>query len=494
MTHNDMFVPVLETVGKIGQGETICELNSELRSQLFLKFQEVTRDGYIAVNNTGQIIEINESFCNLLKVTHEEALTKNVLELIPETYMLTSLHNGLTEVDILDSHELGPLKGVDLVCSRSSIEKDGERVIAFAHVRYQDTATAIAKSFLKVSKELEYYKREFKRFSEERYSFEKIIGSSSAIQSVKTKALRAADLDLTVLLQGETGTGKEVFAHSIHNASPRASKPFIRLNCAAIPAELIESELFGYEEGAFSGARKGGKPGKIELADGGTLFLDEIGDMPLPMQAKLLRVLQDQELERLGSTNSKTVNVRVIAATNQDLDERIRENKFRADLYFRLNVINLQLPPLRERPEDIVLLASHFLEELNMRHETHKVLHPSVLQALQGYPWPGNGRELYNAVGHAFSFSEFSVIPKDALPNNILMQKAVRLVGNAEELGLSAMIRELEAGILQDTLEKYGGNYDLAADALKIHKTTLYKKLRKKRQSKKAAKAATGIL
>ena len=456
-------------------------LDTELRSRLLQKFIELTSDGFIAINRDGRILEINESFCKLLKITYKEALTKHILEVIPETRLLAAIRDGITEVDILDTHALGALKGVDLVCSRSTLEVDGKRKIAFAHVRYPDTTAAVAHSFLKVTKELEYYKQEFKRFSEEKYSFDKIICASSSIQALKSKALRAADLDLTVLLQGETGTGKEVFAHSIHNASPRSGKPFIRVNCAAIPAELIESELFGYEEGAFSGARKGGKPGKIELADGGTLFLDEIGDMPLPMQAKLLRILQDQELERLGSTNSKTVNVRVIAATNQDLDQRIKENKFRADLYFRLNVINLYLPPLRERSEDIAVLAAYFLEELNARHETHKVFHPSVLHALQGYPWPGNGRELYNAVGHAFSFSEFAVIPKDALPHNILMHKAVRIVGTAEKLGLGAMIRELETGILQDTLEKYGGNYDMAADALKIHKTTLYKKLRKQK-------------
>ncbi|MDR2076551.1 MAG: sigma 54-interacting transcriptional regulator [Desulfovibrio sp.] len=449
-----------------------------LCSLLFKKFLDVTSDGYIAINREGRIIEINKSYCDLLNISHAEALTKNIIEVIPNTKMIRVLKSGITEVDVLDKHESGVLKGKYLVCSRSTVEKDGVRVAAFAQVRYSEKTIEVAQSFQKVMKELEYYKKEYKRFSREHYSFDKIIGTSSALLSLKGKALRAAAHDFTILLQGETGTGKEVFAHAIHNASARSHAPFIRLNCAAIPSELFESELFGYEEGAFSGARKGGKPGKIELADGGTLFLDEIGDMPLPMQAKLLRVLQDRELDRLGGTRATPINIRVIAATNQDLDKRIKEGRFREDLYFRLNVISLQMIPLRSRPGDIVPLAEHYLAELNCRYEEHKSFHPSVPPLLKDYAWPGNGRELRNAVEYAFSFSDSALIAKESLPHKIFLHNPAKFGKHAEEKGLAAVMKEVEAGILLEALAKYNGNYDKTARALKIHRTTLYKKVR----------------
>lgn len=455
-------------------------LDGNLCKKLFQKLLDVTSDGYIAINDRGKIIEINKSYCELLGITHEEALTKYILDVIPNTKMLHVIENAITEVDVLDRHESGVLKGMHLVCTRSTVEKDGKPVAAFAQVRYPDKTTELARNFEQVAKELEYYKKEYKRFVREHYTFDKIIGTNTSVLALKNKALRAAAHDFTILLQGETGTGKEVFAHAIHNASPRAKHPFIRVNCAAIPAELFESELFGYEEGAFSGARKGGKPGKIELADKGSLFLDEIGDMPLPMQAKLLRVLQDQEVERLGGTKAKRINIRVIAATNRDLEQRIRENSFRSDLYFRLNVINLHLTPLRERPQDITLLAKHYLHELNSQYETEKSFHPQALQALLEYSWPGNGRELRNAVEHAFSFSESITIPKDALPLKV-GDNSIKLAGDAEKLGLPAMMKELELNIINEVLEKYGGSYEKAARALKVHRTTLYKKLGKNR-------------
>jgi transcriptional regulator with PAS, ATPase and Fis domain len=348
----------------------------------------------------------------------------------------------------------------------------------FAQVRYSGKTIEVAQTFQKVDKELEYYKKEYRRIARENYNFDKIIGTSPNMLSLKNNALRAAAHDFTILLQGETGTGKEVFAHAIHNASSRAQASFIRVNCAAIPAELFESELFGYEEGAFSGARRGGKPGKIELADQGTLFLDEIGDMPLPMQAKMLRVLQDQELDRLGGTRTTQVNVRVIAATNQDLGQLVKEGRFRADLYFRLNVISLQMIPLRARPEDIIPLAECYLAELNCRYEAQKSFHPSVLPVLQAYSWLGNGRELRNAVEYSFSFSDSSLIAKESLPPKIFLHNAVNRTRHAGEKSLTAIMKEVEAGILRETLDNYNGNYGKAARALKIHRTTLYKKMR----------------
>jgi len=454
--------------------------DAKLVCKLFKKFLDVTSDGFIAINKEGKIIEINESYCSLLKITREKALSSHVLELIPNTRMIHVLDNNITEVDVLDEHQVGVLKGKYLICSRSTIEENGEVVASFAHVRYPEKTTEVAGTFTEVLKKLEYYKSEYCRLVRDKYGFDKIISNHPSVLGLKNKALRASAHNFAVLLQGETGTGKELFAHAIHQASNRSQFPFIRVNCAAIPTELIESELFGYEEGAFSGARKGGKPGKIEMADRGTLFLDEVGDMPLSMQAKLLRVLQDKELEHLGGTKPKIIDVRIIAATNHNLEQRIRENLFREDLYFRLNVINLHLVPLRERPGDIGLLAQHFLGELNMQYETDKTLEKSFVDALKKYNWPGNGRELRNAIEHAFSFSEKNEILKDALPYKVLQQSNAKYCKKAEQIGLVSTMKEFENHLLKEVLEKYDGCYDKAADALKIHRTTLYKKMRYK--------------
>ncbi|HKM81224.1 MAG TPA: sigma 54-interacting transcriptional regulator [Candidatus Acidoferrum sp.] len=228
--------------------------------------------------------------------------------------------------------------------------------------------------------------------------FEGIVGQSAALQEVLQLADMVAATDSTVLLLGETGTGKDLIAHAIHNRSQRENRPFVKLNCAAIPSGLLESELFGHERGAFTGAITQ-KVGRLELADQGTLFLDEIGDIPLELQPKLLRVLQDKEFERLGSTRTKKVDVRLVAATNRALEEMIVEKQFRLDLYYRLNVFPISIPPLRERPEDIPLLVRHFVQQFAKRmNKTIGKIPSETMEALTRYPWPGNIRELQNVI------------------------------------------------------------------------------------------------
>lgn len=245
------------------------------------------------------------------------------------------------------------------------------------------------------------------------------MGRSEALETVKRLARKAARTPSTVLITGESGTGKELLARAIHAASPFAEGPFVSVNCAAIPENLLEAELFGYEEGAFTGARKGGKPGKIELADGGTLFLDEIGDMPLAMQAKLLRVLEERRVERVGGVTSRPVRVRVIAATNRSLEEMVRKGAFRADLYYRLNIIRLHLPPLRERRTDIPLLLSHHLERVVRRYRLPaKSFTKEAVSILLAYHWPGNVRELVNTVEALVNLVDGPDIrPEDLLPH-----------------------------------------------------------------------------
>ena len=242
--------------------------------------------------------------------------------------------------------------------------------------------------------------------------------------------LRASQSDATVLLRGETGTGKELFAHAIHAAGPRRSGPFIKLNCAAVPVELFESELFGYEEGAFTGAKKGGKPGKFEMAAGGTLFLDEIGDMPLPMQAKLLRVLQEREVERVGGTSTRPVDIRIIAATGQRLEELVREGRFRVDLYYRIHVIPINIPALRERREDIEEIAESFLLQLaSEASEPRRSLSPEVLEILKAHDWPGNVRELRNILERAVTMSRGQALVSENIPEHLLRAGTRRAQG-----------------------------------------------------------------
>src|SRR6266852_4658022 len=252
---------------------------------------------------------------------------------------------------------------------------------------------------------------------ESRKEFEGIVGSSAALRGALDQIRTVAPTDSTVLIEGETGTGKELIAQAIHMHSRRSNRPFVKLNCAAIPAGLLESELFGHEKGAFTGA-VAQKLGRFEAADGGTLFLDEIGDIPLELQAKLLRVLQEQEFERLGSTYTHRVNVRVVAATNQDLEGLVAEKLFRMDLYYRLNVFPIALPPLRQRMEDIPMLVAHFVhtyaERMSKRIE---MITSSAMEALVRYPWPGNIRELQNFIERAVILTHGDVLQLLALPS-----------------------------------------------------------------------------
>lgn len=259
--------------------------------------------------------------------------------------------------------------------------------------------------------------------------------------------------------------------------SQRRDKPIISINCAAIPADLLESELFGYEEGAFTGARKGGKIGKFQLAEGGTLFLDEIGDMALNLQAKLLRVLQEHEIERVGGTKTIPINVRIVAATRQNLPEMIANGTFREDLYYRLNVINLEMVPLRERPEDILLYANHTLEELNQQYKTNTILSDGVKRRLREYRWPGNVRELVNVITSAYASCDTMMIDEMDLPTRLITKSRSRT--DHPPLRLPDMIAEYEAAIIRDTLRRNGQNCRATAQELGIDRSLLYRKMRK---------------
>ena len=319
-----------------------------------------------------------------------------------------------------------------------------------------------------------------------KYKFENIIGNSMAIQQVFSRMEKIVNTDSTILILGESGTGKELVAKAIHFNGARKEKPFIAINCGAIPAELLESELFGHVRGSFTGAVSD-KPGKFEVANNGTIFLDEIGTMPLHLQMKLLRVLQEQEIERVGSSKKTKLNVRVISATNANLEEQVKKGQFREDLYYRLNVIPILLPPLRDRREDIALLARHFLQKTCREMKRNLMaLSPAATKALEAYDWPGNVREMENVIERTVALTDGDIIEKRDLPFHVgggeetdsgvtYLTPAV----TAEGVNLVEIIEEIERGMIREALELGRGVKAKAATLLSINRTTLVEKMKR---------------
>jgi formate hydrogenlyase transcriptional activator len=328
---------------------------------------------------------------------------------------------------------------------------------------------------------LDQYLEAQRETRESRNGFEGIVGSSAALGDVLDQIRTVAPTDSTVLIEGETGTGKELIAQAIHNTSRRRQRPFVKLNCAAIPLGLLESELFGHERGAFTGA-VAQKLGRFEAADGGTLFLDEIGDIPLELQAKLLRVLQEQEFERLGSTHTRRVNVRVVAATNQDLGGLVAEKLFRMDLYYRLNVFPIALPPLRHRLEDIPMLVAHFVHRYAESMAKHIVKTTSdAMEALVHYPWPGNIRELQNIIERAVILTKGDVLRISPLPSHAAFPAEPVTLADAERDHIMHALRESNWVV---------GGAAGAAARLGVKRTTLISKMRKRGVSRAMAHGA----
>lgn len=309
-------------------------------------------------------------------------------------------------------------------------------------------------------------------------AIDRIIGSSHIMSSLRETLLWIATSPSSVLITGESGTGKELCAQAIHSCGSRAKHRFIKVNCAAIPESLLESELFGYVDGAFTGARKGGRTGKFELANRGTIFLDEIGDMPLTMQAKLLRVLQEKEIERIGDDHATPIDVRIISATNKDLSTLISQGYFRQDLYYRLNVVNLHIPALRERKEDIPLLAYYFIKELN-----HKLglqinsINENAMTLLMRYNWPGNVRELSNVIETAMNFCRSTVLGPETLPSYIRQQQPD--VSEISEFSLKTGLMATEYERIRSALKASHGKRQQAAKILGVSRTTLYRLMKK---------------
>ncbi|MEB3751730.1 sigma 54-interacting transcriptional regulator [Geobacillus sp. FSL W8-0032] len=350
------------------------------------------------------------------------------------------------------------------------------RIISFSHDLTE--LERLKEDYEKLRKQMEHYQMEIEELKPEH-----IVIQSKAMERIWKLVHRVAQSDATVLFLGESGVGKNVFARSLHLHSPRRNEPFIEVNCSAIPESLFESEMFGYEKGSFTGAQKTGKPGLIELADKGTLFLDEIGELPLSMQAKLLKVLQEKKVIRVGGIKERTVNFRLIASTNQNLAEMVKQGKFRQDLFYRLHVIPIYVPSLRERKEDIFMLAQYFLKKFNQKYQMDKYFHPSIVDHLVQYDWPGNVRELENMIERLVITSETRAIYPEYLPFSIQKYPEVitphqSLEKRNEPSTLKEAIEQVERQWLLRAAKQCKTTYEMA-DYLGISQPTVVRKLKK---------------
>ncbi|MFC2614692.1 MAG: sigma-54 interaction domain-containing protein [Treponema sp.] len=384
-------------------------------------FEEVLRlsdDGFIVVDKHAIVTDINDRYSAFLGKPKEEIIGRPITDVIPNSKMADIMRNEYREELAMHKYIPGYVRDAtnDFVLVSRTYVKDsaGDTIGGVAQVHFREQAIQSARRMLKEYNELEFLREQYKQFNGFQLGFKDIIGKSAAIQSKKREAMRASKTNFSVLITGESGTGKEVFAKAIHYASRRCRRPFVSVNCAAIPGELLEAELFGYEEGSFTGAKKGGRKGKFIQADGGTIFLDEIGDMPLVMQAKILRVLQEREVDMVGGTKPIPVDIRVISATRKNLENMIREGTFREDLYYRLNVINIHLPPLRERTEDIPCLVQYYMDKLNREYKRNVGISKKVIEAFYRHSWNGNVRELDNVIKGAYAVcDDLEILPSD---------------------------------------------------------------------------------
>jgi len=432
-------------------------------------------NGTMVTDAMGFITHFNKPYGHFLGLNPAEQIGKHCTESIENSRMHIVAKTGKPEIN--QSHRI---KGQKMVVQRIPIKKEGKVIAVFGQVMFKDVSDVrkLAKNLSLLESKVKLYEEELINLRSTKYTFDSIIGHSKTIRSLKKEALIASTNQFPVLISGESGTGKELFAQAIHHASPRKLYPFVRINCAAIPKDLLESELFGYEKGAFTGARAGGKPGKFELAQKGTIFLDEIGDLPLEMQPKLLRVLEEKEFERVGGNKLIRSDFRLIAATNQNLEKMVDGGRFRKDLFYRLNVIPIHITPLRKRRSDIVLLARYLLKNLAQEATMSGIrLGKSTEAILREADWPGNVRELSNVLERALSSLEGHTIQVKDLPLYLTRGRSQSIKSNQSSIKEAQASAEREAILF--ALEETNYNKAKAAGLLGIHRTLLYKKMKK---------------
>ena len=432
-------------------------------------------NGAMVTDANGMITHFNRPYGRFLSIDPDQQIGRHCTEAVENSRMHIVARTGRSEIN--QSHSI---KGQEMVVQRIPIEKDGKVIAVFGQVMFKDVRDVgkLARRLMLLESKVKLYEQELMTLRSTRYTFDSIIGNSRNLKELKREAKHASNKGFPVLISGESGTGKELFAQAIHHAGPRRLYPFVRINCAAIPKDLLESELFGYEKGAFTGARAGGKPGKFELAHNGTIFLDEIGDLPLDMQPKLLRVLEDREFERVGGNTVIRSDFRLIAATNQNLEEMISEGRFRKDLYYRLNVISLQITPLRKRKSDIIPIARHLLRSLAQEAALPDIRMDSDTEhALKRHLWPGNVRELSNVLERTLSRLEGDTITPRELP--LYLTRVPKGSDSLNPSSIRAVQAIAEKKAILKALEETGFNKARAAELLGIHRTLLYKKMKR---------------
>lgn len=436
-------------------------------------------DAIFVTDKFGNVLLANPSSGKLLGVKTEELVGNNVGDLVKKGTYDRSTTLEAIETRSVVTGLIVSWHGVNIMATSTPLmDKNGEITMVITNARDKDLVDKFLSVLEEERKTADRYKTAVEYFSEGDLDPKATVAESQQMRQIIATSNVIAKTDSTVLLLGESGTGKEVIARHIYRNSLRAREPFIPVNCAAIPHELLESEFFGYVRGAFTGASSQGKPGLFEIADKGTLFLDEIAELPLAMQSKILRVLETGEIQRLGGTTLQKTNVRLIAATNRDLKTMINQKLFRSDLYYRLSVIPINLPPLRERPEDILVLAQKFLEELNRKYALTKKFTTQTKQAFLNYSWPGNVRELRNVI------ERLVITSKD---DNLNFEDNTPLSGKtntktADRLyrgTLKSVVKAVEKEYINQVLSECDGRVGEAARRLGIHRTLLYRKMRK---------------
>ena len=433
------------------------------------------------LDRNGCYTYVSKGWQEIMGFSQEFALGKRVDELVPDTHAMDALQSG----QVIQGRPVINRHGIPIFTTYIPLkDKDGhvQGLFLYMVINGIPNAQDLVRQTDLLRKQVDFYRQELSNERGAHYQLDNIIGQSPAILRLKKQIVQAANSISTVLIEGETGSGKELIAHAIHSLSPRSDANFVRVNCSAIPAELMESEFFGYAAGAFTGAAKHGKIGRFELANHGSLFLDEVNLLSSPMQPKFLRVLQEREIDPVGGTKTIPVDVRIIAASNIPLERCVQAGTFRSDLYFRLNVIRIVAPPLRQRKEDIPLLVDNLIQRLNSQlGMVVQRVSPEVMDMFMSYDWPGNVRELQNAIESAMNMTRSFQLEKADFEQFILRTRSRRhldaMHGN-QELLLKSSKAHLEQEMLQEALASANGNRSQAARLLGISRTVLYKKMK----------------
>lgn len=471
-------LPVVDDNGKI----TGILRQEHIRDYLYMQLEEYgitlkyiighIREGICAVNDEGVVILWNSFMEERYGIKSDDIVGRPISDFLEDTICERVLRRRIGISDVYSTYKKQDMYGL---VHANPIFFGGEFVGVVCTELDVTEARNLSFELEKTNEKLKYLQDEVKNLSNG--VFEGILGKSDKIEKAKAIAKQVAKTSSSIFIWGESGTGKEVFSRAIHEQSGRKGA-FVPVNCSAIPAELFESEFFGYESGAFTGANKKGKSGIFELAKDGTVFLDEIADLPLNMQAKLLRVLQEKEVRRVGGEKTIKINPRIISATNKDLEKMVKEEKFREDLYYRLNVVEIKIPPLRERKEDIGILLHYFLDEMCRENgKPRMTLSKEAYKILENYRWKGNIRELKNTVENMVVLSDSSIIEKDDIPNYIVESAKNSTEDEDYPLDLTSAIEKLEIKNITKALEMSKGNKAKAAKILNIPRTTLYYKL-----------------